>query len=140
MCTVPICRHLVTRQTIPDINIFKYMTRHNEFGHLDGLDTYPWPVKVHDDDTTWEGADDRLNPDDDIDENEDENGGTANEDKERNEVDDLDSLYVTTEDEDEDPTSSDGFLSTVKIVEDMAAREKSTRERNEVIQRRKIHL
>lgn len=116
------------------------MTRHNEFGHLDGLDTYPWPVKVHDDDTTWEGADDRLNPDDDIDENEDENGGTANEDKERNEVDDLDSLYVTTEDEDEDPTSSDGFLSTVKIVEDMAAREKSTRERNEVIQRRKIHL
>jgi hypothetical protein len=28
----------------------------------------------------------------------------------------------------------------VKIVEDMAAREESTRERNEVIRRRKIHL
>jgi hypothetical protein len=124
------------------------MTRHKEFGHLDGLDTYPWPIKVHDDDTPWEGADDRLNPDNDIDEDEDENGGMANEDEERNEVDeergevdDLDGLYPTAEDEDEDPTSSDGFLSTVKMMmEYMAAREESTRERNEVIQRRKIHL
>jgi hypothetical protein len=71
MCTVPMCRHAVTRQTITNINIFKHMTRHKEFGHLDGLDTYPWPIEVHNDDTPWEGTNDRLNPDNDIDEDED---------------------------------------------------------------------
>jgi hypothetical protein len=70
----------------------------------------------------------------------------AKEDEERNEVDeecgevnDLDSLSLTAEDEDGDPTSSKGFLSTMKMMEDIAARKESTRERNELIQRRKIH-
>jgi hypothetical protein len=55
----------------------------------------------------------------------------------------LDGLYPTMEDKDdkydymdesEDPTSSNGFLSTVKIViEDKVAREESIRERNKVI-------
>lgn len=132
------------------------MARHKGFGHLDGLDTYPWPIEVHNDDIPWEGADDRLNPADDTNKDEDENGGTANGDEEsngvdeeRSEVDDLDGLYPTAEDEDdeydymdedEDPTSSNGFLSTMNIMEDMAAREESTRERNEVIQRRKIYI
>ncbi len=133
------------------------MTQHKKFGHLDGLDTYPWPIEVYDDGTPWESAKDQLNLDNDIDEDEDENSDMANEDEECNEVDkecsevnDLDGLSPTVEDEndkydyiveDDDPTSSDSFLSTIEMMmEDTAAIERSTRERNEVILRRKIYL
>ena len=43
--------------------------------------------------------------------------------------------------EDEDPTSPGGFSSTIEMMmEDKAAREESTRKRNEAIQKRKIYL
>jgi hypothetical protein len=44
------------------------------------------------------------------------------------EVDDLDSLYPTAEDEDKNPTLSNGLLSTVNMmIEYIATREESTK-------------